>query len=72
MFSKEVFCQRLRAVRKAHGETQTDLGNLLGIRKSRISEIESGITSASAEKIYLICEHYGVSADYLLGLTDEA
>ena len=36
-----------------------------------VSEIERGNRTTSAERIALICEHYGVSADYLLGLTDD-
>ena len=71
MFSKEVFGQRLLEQRKKAGETQTELGELLEVRKSHISEIERGNRTTSAEKIALICERYHVSADYLLGLTDD-
>ena len=42
MFSKELFGQRLYEIRKKNHETQTDLGAVLGIAKSRVSEIESG------------------------------
>ena len=71
MFSKELFGQRLYEMRKKNHETQTDLGNVLGLAKSRVSEIESGKNTTTAEKIALICEHYRISADYLLGLTDD-
>lgn len=71
MFSKELFGQRIMEQRKAHQETQTDLAELLGVWKSHISEIEHGNRTTSAEKIALICEHYHISADYLLGLTDD-
>ena len=70
MFSKELFGQRLLEVRKKHKETQEQLADVLGIGKSQISEIETGKHSTSAEKVALICEHYGVSADYLLGISD--
>ena len=39
--------------------------------KSQISELERGSASTTLEKLSLICQHYNVSADYLLGLTDE-
>ena len=71
MFSKELFGQRLYEMRKKNHETQTDLGNVLGLAKSRVSEIESGKNTTTAEKIALICEHYRISADYLLGLSDD-
>ena len=71
MFSKELFGQRLYEMRKKNHETQTDLGNVMGLAKSRVSEIESGKNTTTAEKIALICEHYKISADYLLGLSDD-
>ena len=71
MFSSETFGQRLRAARKARSEKQEDLGQVLGVRKSQISEMERGSTSTTLEKLSIICRHYNVSADYLLGLTDE-
>ena len=69
MFSKELFGQRILALRKAQDETQAVLGEVLGIGKNQISEIERGNATTSAERIALICQHYKVSADYLLGLT---
>lgn len=71
MFSKKIFGQRIFELRKDFGETQTALGELLGVKKGQISEIERGNRTTSAERIALICEHYKVSADYLLGLTDD-
>ncbi len=71
MFSTEIFGQRLRDARKARGEKQEHLGQLLGVGKSQVSEMERGSASTTLEKLSLICQHYNVSADYLLGLTDE-
>ena len=71
MFSKELFGARLCEVRKKHGETQTDLATLIGVKKTQISEMENGKKTTTAEKIALICAHYKISADYLLGLEDE-
>ena len=71
MFSKELFGQRLRECRKQAGETQQQLGDILAINKSRVSAMEKGINTTTAEKIALICEHYQVSSDYLLGLVDD-
>ena len=71
MFTKEIFGQRLKAIRKEKKETQDDLALILDVGKSHISEMERGNRTTTAEKIALICEHYRVSADYLLGLSDD-
>ena len=71
MFSKELFGQRLREARTRNKETQQDLAEYLGSAKNSISEMENGKRTTTAEKIALICEHYKISADYLLGLRDD-
>lgn len=71
MFSKKLFGQRIFEQRKEVGETQKTLAQLLGVGETQISEIERGNRTTSAERIALICRHYKVSADYLLGLTDD-
>ena len=71
MFSTELFGQRLQAVRKLHNETQTDLGRIIGTRQTNVSDMESGKRTTTSENIAKICEHYHISADYLLGLSDD-
>ena len=71
MFSKEKFGARLLEARKRSNETQTDLANCIETTKSHVSEMENGKKTTTAEKIAAICEHYQVSANYLLGLSDD-
>ena len=71
MFSKELFGQRVLEQRKKHGEPQRVLAELLGVGETQITGIEHGRNTTTAERIALICQHYGVSSDYLLGLTDD-
>ena len=71
MFSKELFPQRVREVRKLHGETQKMLGEVIDTKANNVSEIESGKKTTTSEKIAKLCRHYNVSADYLLGLSDD-
>ena len=71
MLSKELFGQRLKEIRKQNKETQDDLAMAMDISKSIISEMEHGKHTTTLEKFTLICEHYKVSADYLLGLSDD-
>ena len=71
MFSKQVFAQMLIELRKLHHETQGELGGALGVKQTAICEMERGRKTTTAEKIALLCRHYHVSADYLLGLSDD-
>ena len=71
MFSKELFAQRITELRKLHHETQEDLGAVIGIGRNAVSEIECGRKTTTTEKIAKICKHYHISADYLLGLSDD-
>ncbi|MEL4861976.1 helix-turn-helix transcriptional regulator [Pseudoflavonifractor phocaeensis] len=66
-----MFSERLRQVRIKAGESQKKLGELLDVSPSQISDMESGRRGTTIEKLALICRHYHVSADYLLGLSDE-
>lgn len=71
MFSKELFGQRMKEIRLKADVNQTDFGTIIGTGKSHVSEIEKGTSCTTVEGLAALCEHYNVSADYLLGLTDE-
>ena len=71
MFHKERFASRLRQLREEAGERQQALAELLQVSVNQISEMERGRKTTSFERLVLLCEHYQVSADYLLGLSDD-
>lgn len=71
MFQHKVFGARLLQIRLKKGETQNQLGAILGVGKTQISLIENGNVSTSLERLAKICDHYHVSSDYLLGFTDD-
>lgn len=70
MTTKEIFSQRMRELRKESGQPQKVLAELLGVSINQISEMEKGTRMTTLEKLPVICKHYKVSADYLLGLSD--
>ena len=70
MFDQILFGQRLLALRTARGEKQPDLAAFLGVSVPQISEMERGKKGTTMERLFQLCQHYHVSADYLLGLTD--
>ena len=71
MFSKELFGQRVAASRQLNHETQKAVGDAIGMSSNNVSEMENGKKTTTSEKIAKICRHYHVSADYLLGLSDD-
>ncbi len=71
MTTKEIFAQRMRQLRKETKEPQRVLADLLDVSINQISEMEKGTRMTTLEKLPTICRHYKVSADYLLGLSDE-
>ena len=71
MFHKDLYVLRLKKLRNQAGEKQADLAELLGVKPNQIVEMENGRKTTTFEKLTIICQHYNVSADYLLGLIDE-
>ena len=71
MYHNELFGLRLRKIRSRNHETQKELAEILGVKPNQIGEMENGRGATALAKLAHICEHYNVSADYLLGLTDE-
>lgn len=66
----KIFSERLKMVRLEAKESQKILGDIIEVTASQIADMESGRRGTTIEKLALICQHYKVSADYLLGLSD--
>lgn len=64
------FSERLKFLRKLHGKTQEELGNLIGTSKTAIHNYETGRTYPSTQKIVELAEHLKVDIDYLIGNSD--
>lgn len=59
--------EKARNIRINYGLTQKDFGNILGISKSYVSDIENGYTGLSIEHINKICNYANVTFDYMFG-----
>ena len=57
----------LQHLRKQHGERQEEIAALLGMSAANLSGYERGTRPLTEEHINLLCDHFGVSADELLG-----
>ncbi len=66
--------QRIKAIRTAEVDTrlsQAELGEILGLTRSTVANIESGTQRASLHNIYEICAHYNLElSDLLPGVAD--
>ena len=61
---------RIRSLRQEHNLTQEDFGKIFGIVKSTVSLYENGRSVPNDQIKTRMCQYFGVSMDYLLGLTD--
>lgn len=50
--------------------TQAQVGEKCGITQRKLSFIENGTTEPNMQDLKALCDFYGVSADYILGLPD--
>ena len=71
MPSETGFGGRIHRLRMEKKEPQRVLAELLGVSVTQISDIEKGRRTTGIDNVALICRHYNVTADYLLGLIDE-
>lgn len=65
------FGQKMREVRKMRKYSLSEVGDAIGSSKQQLSLYERGKRSPNAKMIRNIALALDVSADYLLGLTDE-
>ncbi len=63
--------ERLAEVRKDHGDTQETLGARLGVTKFTVSNWEQGKSEPGHDDLVRLCRLYSVSADYLLGISND-
>lgn len=68
---KNMHANRLRELRLEYGYTMEEVGKRIGIKKSSYASYESKYRQPPIEKLKSLSYLYGVSVDYILGLTNE-
>lgn len=63
--------ERLKEIRKDHGDSQADLASKLNVSKFTVQSWEQGKSEPSHNMLVNLCRLYRVSSDFLLGLTDD-
>lgn len=67
----DLFSQRLKEIRKIRKMTQQEVAERSGIPSTSIAHIEAGARKPSLENFYKLVVVLNISADYLLGCTDQ-
>lgn len=61
---------RLRNIREDRDLTQAELGRVLNKSQQGYNHIETGRAELKIDDLITLCHFYNLSADYLIGLTD--
>lgn len=64
--------ERIRSLRIDRGLTQKAIAEVLHVKQNTYSQYEIGVLNYPLDVVVQLAEYYGVSVDYLVGLTDEA
>ncbi|MBP5209558.1 MAG: helix-turn-helix transcriptional regulator [Clostridia bacterium] len=65
------YVKRLRDLREDSDNTQAEIAHVLGTSQTMYARYERGANELPVRHLVKLSEYYGVSTDYLLGLTDE-
>lgn len=70
-FDINLFGERLKYLRNEKGIGQNSLAEQLQLSNASVSYWETGKQIPSAEVVYKLALYFNVSADYLLGITND-
>ncbi|HIS27107.1 MAG TPA: helix-turn-helix transcriptional regulator [Candidatus Pullilachnospira intestinigallinarum] len=64
------YLERIKDLRQDHNLTQKQIAQKLGIAQNTYSQYENGVNGLPVEILIALCKLYNVSADYILGLSN--
>ncbi len=65
------YIKRMRDLREDNDKTQQEIADMLGTSQTMYARYERGANELPIRHLIKLCQYYGVSADYILGLTDK-
>jgi len=63
--------QRLKDSREDKDKTQSQIAEVLNMKQQQYARYEIGARELPLKHLATLCKYYNLSADYILGLTDE-
>ncbi|MBE6693850.1 MAG: helix-turn-helix transcriptional regulator [Ruminococcaceae bacterium] len=65
------YIKRIRDLREDHDKTQQEIAAVLGTSQTMYARYERGANEMPIRHLITLCKYYRVSADYIIGLSDE-
>lgn len=66
-----IYCEIMKKERKKLHKNQTDIANILNIKREVYARYERGENELPIRHLIKLADFYGVTTDYLLGRTTE-
>ena len=66
------YIKRMRDLREDHDKTQQEIADVLGTSQTMYARYERGANELPIRHLITLCRYYKVSADYILGLSNNA
>ena len=66
-----IYVKRIRDLREDADKTQSQIAEVLGTSQTMYARYERGANELPIHHLVKLCEYYGVSADYILGISDK-
>lgn len=67
----EAFRKRFKELLNSHGYTYADVEYYTGITNATVCRYVTAQRLPAMESLLVLCKHFGVSADWLMGLDDD-
>lgn len=64
------YIHRIRNLREDADKTQTEIAEILGTSQTMYARYERGANELPIRHLIVLCKYYHVSADYILGLSN--
>ena len=64
------YYERIKNLRIDHDKSQKQIAEILGTEQSYYAKYENGKRPLPIDRLKRLCEYYNVSADYILGLSE--
>jgi len=68
---KVTYQKRIRDLREDHDKTQQNIAEVLGTSQTMYARYERGANEMPIRHLIALCRYYHVSADYILGLSNQ-
>lgn len=70
MGNLQIVGERIKTLRQEHGKTQRDVCDAIHIEQVTLSQYENGKRIPKLDILILLAQYYGVTLDYLVGISE--